>query len=68
VVSAEDKEVFRVLDLVCEQKAYGLERLLSSVHVIAKEEVVGFRRETTVLEESEKIVVLTVDVAANLRI
>jgi len=35
VVTTEDEEVFWVFDLVCQQKADGLERLLSSVDVVA---------------------------------
>lgn len=66
VVTAEDEEVLWVLDLVCEEKADSLERLLSSVNVVAKEEVVGLRWETTVLKESEEIVVLAVNITANL--
>ena len=44
VVAAEDKEVFRVLDLVREQEADRLERLLAPVDIIAEEEVVGLGR------------------------
>ena len=50
VVAAEDKEVFRVLDLVREQEADRLERLLAPVDIIAEEEVVRFRR----LQENER--------------
>jgi hypothetical protein len=35
MVTAEDEEVFRVFDFICEEKADGLERLLTSVDVIA---------------------------------
>jgi hypothetical protein len=66
VVAAEDEEVLRVLDLVCEQKADGLERLLAAVDVVAEEEVVGLWRESAVLEETEQIVVLAVNISANL--
>ena len=66
VVTAEDEKVLWVLDLVGEEKADGLKRLLSSVNVVAKEEVVGFWWESSVLKESEEIVVLSVDVTANL--
>lgn len=66
MVTTEDEEVFWVLDLVCEQQTDGLQRLLSSIYVVAKEEVVRLRRETTVFEEPEKIIVLTVNIAANL--
>jgi hypothetical protein len=36
VVTAEDEEVFGVLDLVGEEKANGLEGLLASVDVVAE--------------------------------
>lgn len=67
MVASQDEEVFRILDLVCEQKANGLERLLATVDIIAEEEVVSLGREAAVLEEAEKIIVLTVDIAANLK-
>lgn len=66
VVSTEDKEVLRILDLVREQKADGLQGLLATIDVIPEEKVVGLRRETTVLEEPEKIVILAVDITTNL--
>lgn len=66
VVTSQDEEIFGILDLVGKQKADGLERLLASVYVVAKEEVVGLGREATVLKESEKIIILAVNVAANL--
>jgi hypothetical protein len=62
VITSEDEEVFRVLDLVGEQEADGFEGLLSSVDVITEEEVVCFWRETAVLEEPQKIVVLAVNI------
>jgi hypothetical protein len=66
VVTSEDEEVFGVLDLVGEEQADGLKRLLASIDVVTEEEVVGLRREATVLEESEEIVVLSVDITADL--
>jgi hypothetical protein len=66
VVTSEDEEVFGVLDLVGKEQANGLKRLLTSVDVVTEEEVVGLGREATVLEESEKIVVLSVDITADL--
>lgn len=67
VVAAQDEEVLGVLDLVRQQEADGLERLLATVDVVAEEEVVGLRREATVFEEAEKIVVLAVDITADLK-
>jgi len=66
VVASQDKEVLGVLDLVGQEEADGLEGLLSTVDVVAEEEVVGLGREATVLEEAQQVVVLPVDVAANL--
>lgn len=66
VVTSEDEEVFGVLDLVGKEQANGLKRLLTSVDVVTEEEVVGLGREATVLEESEEIVVLSVDITADL--
>ena len=66
VVPAEDEEVLGVLYLVGEEQAYGLEGLLASVDVVAKEQVVSLRREAPVLEEAQQVVVLPVDVAADL--
>jgi hypothetical protein len=66
VVATEDEEVLGELDLEGEDEADGLEALLATVHVVAEEEVVRSRRETTVFEQAEEVVVLTVDVTADL--
>ena len=58
VVAPEEEEVLRVLDLVGEQQADGLQRLLPPVHVVAQEQVVGLGRETAVLEQPQQVVVL----------
>ena len=66
VVPTEDEEIFGVLDLVCEEKADGFEGLLATVNVVSEEKVVGFWREATVFKEAQKIVVLAMDITANL--
>lgn len=66
VVAAEDEEIFRVLDLVCQQQTDGLEGLLASIYVVAEEEVVGLWWEAAILEKAQQVVVLSVDIAANL--
>lgn len=66
VVPAEDEEVLGVLYLVGEEQAYSLEGLLASVDVVAKEQVVSLRGEAAVLEEAQQVVVLPVDIAADL--
>lgn len=66
VVATQNEEVLWILDLVGQEKADGLERLLATVDVVTKEEVVRLWGETTVFEEAEEVIVLTVDVAADL--
>ena len=66
MVAAQDEEVFGVLDLVGKKQTDSLERLLATVDVVTKEEVVGLRRETTVFEKTQEIVVLAVDITADL--
>jgi len=67
VVTAENEEVLWVLDLVCEEQADGLERLLATVDVIAEEEVVGLRREAAIFEQSQQVIVLAVDISTDLQ-
>lgn len=52
VVTAENEEVFGVFDLVRKQQADGLERLLATVDIVTKEEVVCLGREATVFEKT----------------
>jgi len=66
VISAEDEEVLGVLDLVREQETDHLERLFASVNIVPKEQVVGLRRESTVLEEAKQVIILTVDITTDL--
>lgn len=53
VISSEDEEVLRILDLVCQKQADSLERLLASINIVAEEEVVGLRRETAIFEQTQ---------------
>ena len=66
VVASQDKKVLGILDLVGQEEADGLERLLAAVNVVAEEEIVGLWREAAVLEETQQVIVLSVNVAANL--
>jgi hypothetical protein len=42
--------------------------LLASVDIVSKEEIVGFWGEATILEQTEKIIVLAMDIATDLRV
>jgi hypothetical protein len=41
VISSEDEKIFRVLYLVCEKKAYDLNRLLPSINIVPKKKIIG---------------------------
>lgn len=66
VVSTQNEEVFRVLDLVCKEEADGLEGLLATVDVVTEEEVVSLWWETAIFEETQEVIVLAMDIAADL--
>jgi hypothetical protein len=66
VVATQNEEVLGVLDLVGEEQADSLEGLFATVDIVAQEQVVGLGGEATILEQTQKIVVLAVDIAANL--
>jgi len=63
VVAAKDEKVFRVLDLVCEEKTNRLERLFASIDIVTEKEVVCFWGKAAILEQAEEVVILPVDVA-----
>jgi hypothetical protein len=66
VVATQNEEVLRVLDLVGKEQADGLERLLATVDVVAQEKVVGLGGKAAILEQAQEIIVLAVNIAANL--
>ncbi len=53
VVSSQQEEVFRVLDLISQEKADSLKRLFTSVDIISEEEIISIRGETSIFEKSE---------------
>ena len=65
MVSPQQKEVLRVFDLVCQEQADGLQRLLPSVHVVSQEQVVGLWRKTTILKEPQEVCVLSMNITCD---
>ena len=63
MVASQNKEVLRILNLVRQKQADSLETLLSTIYVVAQEEIIGSRREAAILEETKEVIVLTVDIA-----
>ena len=65
MISSQKEEIFWVFDFVGQQEADGLQWLLSSVHIVSQKEIIGFWRESTIFEKSQKIIVLSVYISAN---
>ena len=62
VVASQQEEVLLELDLVGQEQNDRLERVLAAIDVVAQEEVVGLRREPTILEQPQKVRELTMRV------
>lgn len=43
MIASKQKEVFGILDLVAKQQQYGFETLLSAIHIVTKEKIIGIR-------------------------
>ena len=67
VVSTKNEKVFGVLDLVSQQQADCLQRLLATIHVVAEEQIVGLWGESTVLKQAQQVIVLTVNITYTAR-
>ena len=63
MVAPEEEEVAGVLDLVGHQEADGFEAVLTPVDIVSQEEVIGLWGVLAVVEESQQIGVLSVDIA-----
>ena len=66
VVAAQDEDLLGVLYLKGEEQADGLDALSPSIHIISQEEIARLGRQPAVFEESKHVVVLSVDVSADL--
>lgn len=66
VIPTKYEKVLGVFDFVSQKQAYSLQRLLPSVDVITKKQVIGFRRKAAVFEQAEQIVILSMNITANL--
>ena len=66
VIASEQEEVFRIFDLVGEKSDDIFQVLFASVYIVSKEKVVGLGRESSVLKQTEQVVILSVSIPANL--
>jgi len=67
VVASQEEEILWVLRLVCKQQDDGLQALLATIDVVTKEEVITLRRTPTILEKTKKVVVLAMNITADLQ-
>mmetsp|Transcript_103309 Transcript_103309/g.200179 ORF Transcript_103309/g.200179 Transcript_103309/m.200179 type:complete len:88 (+) Transcript_103309:958-1221(+) len=65
MIATEKEEVLRILDLVGKKQRDGFKTLLSPVNIITQEQVVALRGKTAILEQAQKVMVLTVDVTTD---
>ena len=66
MVATQHEEVLWIFDLVREEQADRLEGLLATVDVVSEKEVIRFWWEAAVLEQAQEVVVLSVDITADL--
>ena len=63
MITPEQEEVLRVLDLISEHKRNTLNRLFSSINIIAEEQIILIARVATVFKELNQVGKLAVNVA-----
>ena len=66
MVTSKDEKVVWILDLVGKKQANSLERLLSTINVVSQEQIIASWWKSPVFKKPEKIVVLAVNVTADL--
>ena len=66
MITTKNKEIFRILDLVCKKQADSLERLFTSINIIAKEQIVGFWWKSSVFEQAQEVIVLPMNITTDL--
>lgn len=62
MVSSQQKEVFRVFDLVSQQQADSLQRLLASVYIVPKEQVVALWWKAPIFKKPQQVIVLPMNI------
>ena len=55
MVSPKEEKVVWKFYLVSQEETYSLYTLLSSVHIVSKKQVVGFRWKSTILKQPKKV-------------
>lgn len=62
MVSSQQKEIFRVFDLVSQQKADGFQGLLASVYIVTKKQVVALWWKASIFKQPQEVIVLSMNI------
>jgi hypothetical protein len=66
MVATEQEKVQRELGLVSEKQSNDFQALLTPIHIITQEKVVAFRGEAAIFEQTQKVMVLTMNISTDL--
>jgi hypothetical protein len=66
MITAQEKEILRVFDLIGKQETDGLKRLFPSIDIVSKEKIVRFRREPPIFKQAQEIIELAMDITTYL--
>lgn len=67
MISPQQEEVLWIFNFVGQEETDGLQGLLPPVHVVAQKQVVALRREASIFEQPQQVVVLPVDVTCRVK-
>ena len=65
MVTPEKEEALWVLDLVCQEQAYGFYALLATINVVPKEQIICLWGVSSTLEKPKKISILTMNISCS---
>lgn len=63
MITSQDEEVLGILDFVRQQQTDRFQALLSSIYIIAQKQIVRLRRELSILEQTQQIIVLAMNIS-----
>lgn len=66
MVTTQDEEILWILYFVGKKKADSFQGLFASIDIVAQEQVVCFRRKSTILEQPQQVVILAMNITADL--
>ena len=66
MVATQDEEIFWILYFVGKKKADSFQRLLAPIDIVTEEQVVCFGRKSAILEQSQQVIILAMNITANL--